>query len=243
MTKDPELEELKREVEELERKSDDLETFNLHFKRLAHTLGKSPNRQLKWLVAFLHTDLQSLKEDKKLGFRCELKFLADYGTRHFTKQPPIPSGHKPFNRFFFSSPERLLPDKKDLEKFHKDFSQKVSAFLDQQHAQFELFSPFQPTIHVWKTPEGKSDFYLECSRGEDALQWWLASLLANQGNRLRRCLPCQKLFIANRTDKIFCSSKCRGLHNMRDLRKTSVDRYGKRGRPKKSNDFPEKSVK
>lgn len=235
MTKDPELERLKRETEEFERKAEELDGLNLHFKRMALTLGKYPSRQLKWLVTFLDTDLTSLKEDKSLAFRCELAYLASYGNRPFTKKPPIPSGEKRFNQFSLSYPPRVLPDDRFLENCQHAFSQKVSAFLEHQDVQLVLTSPSQSTIHVRNKPGKKPVLYLSCLTAEDGLQWWLASLLTDQGQRLRHCLPCQNLFIANRTDKKSCSSKCRGLQNMRRLRKTSVDRYGKPGRPKKND--------
>jgi hypothetical protein len=238
MTKDQELALLKMETEELERKVEDHEAINLHFKRMAQTLGKSPNRQLRWLVSFLHSDLMLLKAEKRLALRCELAYLAWYGNRSFTKQPPTTSGEKPFNLFSLSRPTRVLPDDDDLKSYQKDFSQKISSFLGQHHVQFNLLSLAGSTIHVWNKPGGKPGFYLECPTGEESLQWWLASLLTDQGHRLRRCLPCQKLHIANRTDKNFCSPKCRALNNMRHKRKTPIDRYGKRGRPRKSDDLP-----
>lgn len=232
MTKDPELERLKRETEDLDQKVEDLEAINLHFKRMAQTLGKSPNRQLKWLVSFLLADLPGLKEDKRLILRCELAYLASFGNRPFTGQSPILSGKRRFH-FSLVHPMRILPDNDFLERCQRDFSQKVSVFMEHHHAQFDLFSQLG-AIHVWNKPGGKPVCYLECPTGEDGLQWWLASLLTDRGQALRRCLPCQKLFIATRRDRKFCSSKCRGLSNMRLQRKTSVDRYGKPGRPKKT---------
>lgn len=238
MKKDPESEQLRREIVDEKREAGDLKALTQHFKRMAQTIGNSPNRQLKWLVDFLATNLASLDEVKSLALRCELAYLAWYGNRNFKKRPPIPSGEKWFHRFSLISPAfgRLPVD--PLEVYQKDFSQKVSAFLVQHHAEFDLDRPFnlktKSTIHVLNKPGGKPVLYLACPTGDESLQWWLASLLTDQGQRLRHCLQCQKLFIASRTDHQSCSNKCRGLNSMRRLRKTPVDRYGKPGRPKKN---------
>jgi len=244
MTKDLELERLKREAEDCEREAEDLEAFSLHFKRMVRTIGNSPPRQLKWLLDFLYSDLSSLKEDKRLAFRCALAFLAWYGNLNFKKQPPILSGEK---RFYLLSLVRFASGRlpvESLEKYQKDFFQKVSAFLEQHHVQFPLHPPLnslsKSTIHVRNNPGKKPVLYLDCSTGDESLQWWLASLLTDQGSKLRRCLQCQNISIAKRTDAKFCSNKCRGLYNIRQRRKTPVDRYGKQGRPKKNDEKSKK---
>lgn len=233
-----EAKKLKLGIENDRRTTEELKLYNHHFSRMARTLGKSPARQLKWLVSFLHSDLAGLPDEQRQALRCDFTFLASYGTQPHTEKKKLPflSGEKTWWFALFGNPSAVLPADNYLESCHRIFSEKVSAFLDRHHVQFDL-QAFGPTIlHVINKPDKNPRLYLECATGEQSLEWWLASLLTEHGQNLRRCRQCQTIFIVRRKDTSFCSPKCRGLFNMRTIRKTPQDRYGKRGRPKKQAD-------
>ena len=226
---------LKFEIKELEQRNADFEILIPHMKRMVRTLGNSTDRQLRWLVAFLHTDFTSLPKTKIVTLQCELAFLASFGNRTFKKKAPIPSGFKYFDPYrdflcLFSG-NRLLPSQDVLNSCQSTFSQNVSTFLNYQPIQFPL--SYRATIHLINSPKNDPFLYVGCSSSQESLQWWFASLLAEQGRRLRRCPTCLKIYIAHRVDMKFCADKCRAKYNMRRQRGTTKDRYGKRGRPKK----------
>jgi len=60
----------------------------------------------------------------------------------------------------------------------------------------------------------------------------MAYLLGEMGPRIRRCRGCQRLFLAGRTDKAFCSGLCQAKTYKREHPKTKskkgVKRHGKK---------------
>jgi hypothetical protein len=64
----------------------------------------------------------------------------------------------------------------------------------------------------------------------------LFALIRERLNRLRECRAddCGNLFLADRTNQGFCSKRCMWRHTQRKALKISPERYGKRGRPRKT---------
>jgi hypothetical protein len=71
---------------------------------------------------------------------------------------------------------------------------------------------------------------VQSANREDSFQFQAFHLLADIGARIRRCRRCQRLFLAGRSDKEFCSGNCQALQYKREhpLKKTKPKPKGKR---------------
>lgn len=66
-------------------------------------------------------------------------------------------------------------------------------------------------------------------------EYYLSSMLAKYALRIAECPECKIIFLSNRKDQRFCTTRCQSRLTMRKIRNTPPERMNKRGRPKKEN--------
>lgn len=66
-------------------------------------------------------------------------------------------------------------------------------------------------------------------------EYHLASMLTKYALRITDCPECKTIYLSNRKDQKFCTTRCQSRNTMRKIRNTPPERMNKRGRPKKEN--------
>lgn len=229
---------------------------------------------MEWILKFTHTDLETISAGDWSNLRYEIAAFSEYGTPgtgltsaeniqmgsdwqdlNLTSLDELQSNPTYVHIFEFQN----LPEKNTVQELQRITLKHIEGLIIKGAAAFPL--P-QITIHILNIDRlGKTEIqlrdgtfkpveigwmkYVSASSPRESFIYYLATMLSKYAPRLRRCPGCQTVFLADRKNQEYCSTKCQSRTFMRKLRGTPPERAGKRGRPPmtvKKNEEPSKTI-
>ncbi len=219
--------------------------------KAALRIGQDTFEGLAWLIQFAQSDLDALSQGALIDLGYELNCLADF--RYTTRDNEGPfgdfgislhdwEGHTRFkgkvgatNLAQVITDERPVRPKMNSPSVDqiKHLQQSVTGLIVEL-LQEGTFSLELPPIALHAFTDKELDYVGLLTIAECPLDLFthnLAFLLVKGASRIRRCPECQRIFAADRKNKMSCSVRCQNTAAVRRLRQSSPDRKGKRGRP------------
>jgi len=211
----------------------------------ADRLGDSPASIVRWLLEFSQCDLSAMSAEGYDLLKNELVAFAIVGP----SRPTIRRSILDLMLRTEPSPRPLTRDQ--AGRWRTAILGQINVIFAGGLTEYRL----EPIPLIFKSP-GPIVMKLRRHAGvpeNEALKPWLtpphdnlaasfeyyaALLLMEHAEWLRQCRDCQTIFLAGKRNQTFCGDNCRGRWNMRRVRKTKPERYGKRGRPLKETKSP-----
>jgi len=189
----------------------------------------NPNKPIeacmRWAIRFAYLNLKEVGEKNWVAIQNELDCLLTYQAKEPDKNEPPRFRYRMFKDF--------------VVRIQKDFRKQIESVIKKEHIGCKIPEEF----HQLQPPKSDSDtwnIWTLCLEEADTIKHGnvlFFRLLEKQVNNLSRCpaFDCQEVFLKDRSNQVFCSSTCQWRTATRKLRKTPLDRVGKRGRPRKNN--------
>ncbi len=185
--------------------------------------------QLQWFLDLVELDLGTLSEGDWMNLRYEALitlFLPDLSDEGFILPPP-----KDLHEFLPDD----LPEKEDIRELQSQLQKRLNDFLT-PGGEYSISSRMETRVKRIQAPDGSVKIIF--SRGkkgdtERGLQI-VASFLEDYGSLVNRCKECTRLFIADRSDQVYCSARCLNRVTQRRFRekakKMEAKTHGKKRR-------------
>jgi hypothetical protein len=203
---------------------------------------------VRWCVGFANRGLRALSEGQLHDLRYEVNHIVHgHGGAIFPtggqSAPSFHSGgtwkHTALNDVRRPSDREKvilaqLPSRATICGLQRRTRKHLDELLETGRA--ELVLPRGAKIFLFHFKDGKkvnSDLTLYCD-AETVYEHKLLSALSHHPGSLRRCPGCNIRFVADRTNHDFHTPACRSRHYMRIKRGSLPERFGQRGRPRKS---------
>ncbi len=219
-----------------------------------------------WLVRFSQTPLDSLSQGELIDLGYELNCLADFrvyaggyqwpyggfgialrdwkGRMRFQGKSSGKEIMQVILKGNFSRPPMDHPSLDQINHLQQFVAELITASLQEGHFSVEL-PPIEvlvineDLIFVEPSEEGRKIpvlSFADCPK--DLFTHNVTLLLIHPAARIRRCPNCQKVFFADRKNKLHCSSKCQNTAAVKRLRQSASDSKSKRGKIPKSSKNP-----
>lgn len=177
-------------------------------------LGDTTEKVLRWLLRFAWTDLSKLSEGQWLDFEEEfhefLRYAPPASRKKITKWPRPPEMTS------------FISEWSALRGLAEESQANLRAWLERLMQTHELeFDPMPLTLRLRrlryfvdsdvvkdsKLPEqgGLESIF---QNAHQVFAYLVAHILAAHCGRLRRCTECQIIFLVDRRQQVFCSSRC-----------------------------------
>ncbi len=203
---------------------------------------------LCWALEFASVDLSRCSEGKWSDRRYEVDYIAregPFGPSKAREQSSTaaawPSSPDP-DEYGSQLNTRLyeieqLPSKSVVRELQHDTVTFLDLVLGGKEVELPLPSSRERLAVIRGVVNGEAFTrlyrYLIFSDLAVAFRHHLLGILASDGHMLKRCLGCSIRFLADRSNKDYCSPACRNRDYMRTKRNVPPERYGKPGRPRK----------
>ncbi|MGP0594200.1 hypothetical protein ACTRXD_16905 [Nitrospira sp. T9] len=219
-------------------------------------IGQTVPQAIEWLLSFAQTDIASLSEGALIDLGYELNVLGDFRLTTSRPEEDIPDfglsiqdweGRNRLQKkvlgepvvdyllkIFLDDPQRRSPMNRPNLVQVKHLQQSVVEYLTQivgkEFLYVTLPTPYRVQVLMFPTHNILGTLSL-FTRPEDLFIINATLLLVHAAPRIRRCPECQKLFLADRKNKMHCSPRCQNTSAVRRLRQSLPKRHGKPGRP------------
>lgn len=222
-----------------------------------HGLQLTPLKEdaLRWALSLANKNLDNFSEGQWNDCRYEVDSFARVGPFEWGKSPqtPVTAANWPLSpdpTECIAQPgirqteiERL-PSKAIVKQLKEDISEVLDGIIRDENIERPLpLGSKERLVIIRESVNGKTVKrafrYLVLPNLSSVFTHYLFLVLEHSGAALRRCLGCKQRFLADRSDKEYCNSKCRNLYVMRGKRNVPSERYWKRGRPSHKLQAPE----
>ncbi len=199
--------------------------------KAAERIGPSADQAMRWLIKFAQTDLASLSEGQWSDLTAEIQVFTKRG-------PPVKIGTAS-TRIAALFAWKVVPPKDPQAKDQKitlvtQPSQEQIAFL-QKWAFISLDTIakggiVQVTVGTLlfdifsNPPPGQGHLAIESATPQAAFGFHFAHLLAEYVRRLRRCTECQTMFLSERRNQRFCTTRCLTRTTQRRWRERHINK-------------------
>jgi hypothetical protein len=184
--------------------------------KAAQRIGNTPEQAMQWVIRFAQTELSTLSEGQWSDLMAEVDVF-------MLKGPPLKIGrttshvgaafdwggapseeYAPRNKWI---PVTIRPPRKAVEELHRCAQMSLEAVAKGNKMIFQLgplhltVEPVHPSIkHGGLTVKTHTPF--------DAFAYHVAHLLVHHNRRVRRCTECKSIFLAERKNQQYCTSRC-----------------------------------
>lgn len=222
--------------------------YQKEINKAALRIGQNTPSRIAWLLRFGQFDLDALSQGELIDLGHELNYLGDFRfLANETEEASEPTAYSMHDwdghpRFIGTIASNYL--NKIINKGQKVRPTMNRPSLDQikQLQEFvlghiinlvrlKLFALELPQIGVCFIPSKRLDavrVFRVANSPQDLCTHNLAYLLASGAHRIRRCPNCQKVFFADRKNKLHCSSKCQNTAAVKRLRQAASDNKRKK---------------
>jgi len=189
--------------------------------KAAERIGETTETALQWLLRFAKVDLAKLSEGQWLDLEKEVKFFVVEGPpglrvrwnvgkksrrswRIETSASPSPAFRPTiFWRSYVAKLQKLLREWLDqLMQYHIIEFSRMPLTLRFSHPK-----QFLPRLSDAELPEN-GGCYVYFDNYVDTFTYNVAHILGAHSGRLRLCAECKAIFLADRRQQVFCSSRC-----------------------------------
>lgn len=186
-------------------------------------IGHTADEAMRWLLRFAALDLDRLSAGDWLNTQYDVLALGKFGIPRVTPIQPFMPLH-----YGLATGTVLHPDK--VRAVHTTARAGVEKVLDRGIPVWNVVS-----LEFLLLPE---PVWTLMAQGEfdTTVSYTLAHLFAQTASRIRRCPQCQKVHLADRDNKFYCSTRCQSLAGTRRFRQAHGLISGRpRGRPRKED--------
>lgn len=243
--------------QENEKKSVEEIAYGEQLNKAHERIGQTVPQAIEWLLCFAQTAIASLSEGALIDLGYELNVLGDFRLTTRRPEEDIPDfglsiqdweGRHRLQKkvtgepvadylgtIFLEDPQRRSPMNRPTPEKTKHLQQIVIEHLTQVVEEKLLYISLPPPIRVQVLmfPDYNILGTLSLFKNpEDLFIYNAALLLVHAAPLIRRCPECQRLFLADRKNKLNCSPRCQNTAAVRRLRQSKPKRTGKPGRPR-----------
>ncbi|MEO7863580.1 MAG: hypothetical protein ABIU05_24715 [Nitrospirales bacterium] len=216
--------------------------------RLALPSAEQSEAALCWALEFASVDLSRCSEGGWSDCRYEVDYIArlgPFGASKTREQPTTAATwpHSPEPEEYGSQITiRLheieqLPSKSVVRELQHDTAAFLNAVLSGKAVELPIPPSRERLSVIREKVNGEASTwlyrYLIFSDLAVAFRHHLLGILASHGHALKRCPGCSIRFLADRSNKDYCTPACRNRTYMRTKNNVPPERYGKQGRPRK----------
>lgn len=227
---------------------DELSKTGERIGRLALQSATRSEAALRWALEFASDDLSRCSEGGWSDRRYEVDYVARMGPFGNSKTPEQPSAaatwpHSPDPEEYGSQITiRLheierLPSKSIVRELQHDTEAFLNSVLSRKSIELSIPPSRERLVvtRVMVNGEACTEMHRFMIFPDLAVAFrhHLLGILASHGHALKRCLGCSIRFVADRSNKDYCTPACRNRSYMRKINEVPPERYGKRGRPRK----------
>lgn len=212
--------------------------------KAAERIGPSSDQAMRWLIKFAQTDLANLSEGQWSDLIAEVQVFTKRG-------PPLKMGRST-TRISASFTWKIIPPAdphaKDQEiTIVTQPSREQIAFLQKWAfvsldciAKGGIVQVAAGTLLIGiltNPPPGQGHLVISTDNPKAAFGFHFAHLLAEYVKRIRRCTECQLMFLSERRNQRFCTTRCLTRTTQRRWRERQLKKKSTKGR-KRSHKQP-----
>jgi len=227
--------------------------------KAALRIGQNTASRIAWLLRFAQFDLNALSQGELLDLGYELNYLGDFRflTSGGAEEPSEPAAFVMFDwdwnyrltgivddnhlvklltKGIIVRPRMNHPSLAQIKQLQEFIIGHIKNLVRKERSELEL-----PQISVFFSGSKKFDtvrVIRVAKSPQDLCTHNLVFLLVSGAHRIRRCPECQKIFFADRKNKMSCSARCQNTAAVRRLRQSASDPKSKRGKIPKSSKNP-----
>lgn len=220
------------------------ENYWVELDKACSRIGGNSFDVTRWLVQFSQASINSLSQGELLNLRYEISAmtffrfsprddlwipfgagnsLKDWQGRLTGTSPPEEIASLLKNKLYrMCKGHPSLEQIKELQQFVGGI---LSSLLNKNQVTLEI-----PSVQVHAFPDRLSDDVYIVTIGDNPEVLFIYNItwmLIYFGHRIRQCPMCNLIFLADRKNKTFCSSRCQNTYAVRRLRKTKTRSTGK----------------
>lgn len=177
-------------------------------------VGTTPPDRLGWAVTFAQEDLDDFTPGKWTDTTAELRAFCNF---------PFGGFHAPRRASLLRIdewPTRQLTED-DIRAVHREFQKFLAVLVVDKWADSGDLS-IGITVHLTQDPEHPERSGVSVVGRTDSVVtkalWGLVTLLTAYGGQLRQCPECRRFFVASRTNRAFCGTRCASRKSTRAYR-------------------------
>lgn len=213
------------------------EGMKTEFLKASERVGIQTQNIMKWVLKFIHCDLENLSKGDFLNIQYDMRYLYNIG-----KLGLLNKGSdiqvwltRPFLSLEKNQEKDVvfwIPDKESIIRIQDLYKKAIDSILLKKVFQLYFYDPYV----LFNPPdEHCSKWYMEhYQKSPDGIHVNnIVNLIALYADYIHKCPGCEIIFLADRINQKFCCHKCQSRQAMRKIQGVLPERYGKRGRPKK----------
>jgi hypothetical protein len=194
-------------------------------------MGDTPAQAMEWVLNALQINLAELSEGDWQNLTIDLHYLP-YRSGPLAAVWQLTSLQQPSHNW-------VLPNVSRQDA--KDWQEEAKKMVHQLGETGRVLTPeVTVSLQIDRTPQNfpqtwpQASMHPRATSPLECLHYAFAHLLAMHAQQIKKCTACSRLFLADRTNKEYCSHSCQARAATRRRRGAPPDQIGRRGRPPKT---------